>query len=96
MHDGPTPGAAATVEGGAHAAHGSHQAPNGGTPHCCTCLGACCASSGAVTLAAAPELPAPVIGLPSPSVVGAPRVAAPAARPIHTLPFANGPPTAIA
>jgi hypothetical protein len=96
MHDGPMPPAAGVATGGQHGAHGSHDTPNGGEHHACTCLGACCVSNGAITLAAGPEIPAVAVGLPSATIPGAASIATPAARALFTLPFANGPPTAIA
>jgi hypothetical protein len=93
MHDGPL---AATATGGmaGHVGHGNGGAPNGGH-HACTCIGACNASS-AVTLAPTPALPIPeVVLIEAATPDGWPR-AVPAARADFSLPFANGPPPAIA
>src|SRR6476646_4341497 len=100
MHDGPTPAAGSGGHAGGHvgghAAHGNHDAPASGGHHACTCIGACSASSGAVALAEAPELPAAVVGDVGVAARDRDEMRAPSARAPFTLPFANGPPQRIA
>lgn len=93
MHDGPLAATAAGDMAG-HAAHGGDGAPNGGH-HACTCIGACNASS-AVTLAPTAELPTPAVVLIEASAPDRSPRSVPAARAHFSLPFANGPPAAIA
>lgn len=98
MHDGPVPSAASGSSGhqGGHAAHGDHGAPEPGSHHLCTCIGACSASSGAIAPAEPTELPTAVIAFVSRATPDRGEILAPASRPPFTLPFANGPPHRIA
>lgn len=93
-HDGAVAAAGAMDAHVGHATHGGHDAPNGGH-HRCTCLGACSASS-SVTLAGPVDVPVPMVVLFTAAAVDAPPASAPVARADFTLPFANGPPPAIA
>jgi hypothetical protein len=93
MHDGPAPGIAGGDMAG-HAAHGGQGAPNGGH-HACTCLGACSATS-AVTLVDTVGVPIPALVLAAAAAPDSAVRTAPAARAHFSLPFANGPPPAIA
>jgi hypothetical protein len=94
MHDGTLAAAGSMDLHGGHAGHGDHGAPNGGH-HACTCLGACSASS-EVTLAGPVEVPVPAALLVTTAAPDAPGAATPVARAHFSLPFANGPPAAIA
>jgi len=98
MHDGALPSAASGSGGhaGGHASHGNHGAPESGSHHLCTCIGACSAASGAAALAEPADIPTAVITFVSAATPGRGEVPAPAARPPFTLPFANGPPRQIA
>jgi DUF2946 family protein len=102
MHDGPLPAsglAHGTHDGHAgHAAHGEHDDHDGSTGHghhVCTCIGACSASSGAIALSEPVEFPAAVIAFVE-TAGGADHESRPTQHPSFTLPFANGPPGAIA
>lgn len=99
MHDGPLPPAPANGDAHAstgHSAHHGHGGSTGHGHHVCTCIGACSASGGDVALTQPAELPTVVIAFvatPAPRAAGEPGIPR---HPPFTLPFANGPPGAIA
>lgn len=96
MHDGAL--ATATGSGahaGGHATHGEpgdHRSPSPDGHHGCSCIGACSASSGAITLGTRPELPLATITSVASAAPSRDADSAPSQRPPFTLPFANGPP----
>lgn len=105
MHDGPVPTA-----GAARDVHRAHDAPGHGalghgdsdTPpaghgdHACSCLGACTASSGAATIGRAPELPQAITATAETVTPAGEALTRAPDRAPFVLPFANGPPPAIA
>jgi len=104
MHDGPLP-VNADTHGSAHRGHGGdgelgehagHDGPTSHGHHVCTCIGECSASGGAVALTEPAELPVAVIALVETPTAGHRNEPRRGQRPSFTLPFANGPPRAIA
>ena len=99
MHDGRL--ATASAHDHSHVAatraeqsHGS--GPAGDGHHVCTCIGACSAASGGIAVDAVPALPAERVARVAVAPAPDDPALLPLRRPPFALPFANGPPSAIA